>query len=109
MTARDHAPSTCRGDALTGTTEGRFRKRPVEIDAFRLGYAWPDWWAEAHAANRAVTFNRDGRWRGGPDYAEIQTLEGVMRANHGDWIIRGIAGEIYPCKPEIFEATYEPA
>lgn len=38
---------------------------------------------------------------------DIQTLEGEMRANMGDWIIKGIAGEFYPCKPEIFEATYE--
>lgn len=37
----------------------------------------------------------------------IKTLEGVMRANIGDWIIKGIKGEFYPCKPDIFEATYE--
>jgi hypothetical protein len=37
----------------------------------------------------------------------ILTLEGVMRADPGDWIIRGLKGEIYPCKPDIFEATYE--
>jgi hypothetical protein len=39
----------------------------------------------------------------------IGTLEGAMRADMGDWIIRGIKGEIYPCKPEIFAATYETA
>ena len=39
----------------------------------------------------------------------ITTLEGVMRADNGDWIIRGVKGELYPCKPDIFEATYEPA
>lgn len=39
----------------------------------------------------------------------IQTLEGVMRAYPGDWIIRGVKGELYPCKPDIFDATYEPA
>lgn len=38
---------------------------------------------------------------------EIQTLEGVMTANIGDWIIRGVKGELYPCKPDIFDATYE--
>ena len=37
----------------------------------------------------------------------IDTLEGVMRANEGDWIICGVHGEFYPCKPDIFEATYE--
>lgn len=40
---------------------------------------------------------------------EITTLEGVMTADPGDWIIRGVQGEIYPCKPDIFAATYEPA
>ncbi len=39
---------------------------------------------------------------------DIQTLEGEMRADMGDWIIRGIKGEFYPCKPDIFEATYDP-
>ena len=39
----------------------------------------------------------------------IRTLEGEMKAQPGDWIIRGIAGEVYPCKPDIFEATYESA
>lgn len=40
---------------------------------------------------------------------EINTLEGAMTAKPRDWIIRGIQGEFYPCKPDIFEATYEPA
>lgn len=42
------------------------------------------------------------------EYLEVHTLEGVMRADNGDYIIRGTAGEFYPCKPEIFEAKYEP-
>lgn len=37
---------------------------------------------------------------------DIQTLEGTIRATLGDWIIRGVKGEVYPCKPDIFEATY---
>ena len=40
-------------------------------------------------------------------YMEIETLEGVMRANIGDYIIKGVNGEFYPCKPDIFEKTYE--
>ncbi|EEG24790.1 hypothetical protein EIKCOROL_00563 [Eikenella corrodens ATCC 23834] len=40
-------------------------------------------------------------------FAKINTLEGVMTASQGDWIIRGIHGELYPCKPDIFEQTYE--
>lgn len=43
----------------------------------------------------------------GEDYLEIETLEGTMRASKGDYIIKGIRGEFYPCKPDIFEATYE--
>lgn len=39
----------------------------------------------------------------------IDTLEGSMTARSGDWVIRGVKGELYPCKPDIFEATYEPA
>ncbi len=42
-----------------------------------------------------------------PCILSIKTLEGVMRATIGDWIIKGITGEFYPCKPDIFEATYE--
>lgn len=38
---------------------------------------------------------------------EIKTLEGVMKANKGDWIIKGIKGELYPCKPDVFKMTYE--
>ncbi len=40
--------------------------------------------------------------------ATIETLEGTMTAQLGDWIIRGVKGELYPCKPDVFEATYEP-
>lgn len=50
-----------------------------------------------HAENRTLT----------DAYIMINTLEGRMKANVGDWIIKGIKGEIYPCKPDIFEATYE--
>lgn len=44
----------------------------------------------------------------GPAFLEIHTLEGTMRADVLDWVIMGVAGEFYPCKPEIFEQTYEP-
>lgn len=42
-----------------------------------------------------------------PEHLTIRTLEGDMRADLGDYVIRGVAGEFYPCKPDIFEATYE--
>jgi hypothetical protein len=75
----------------------RFRKKPVVIEAFRLGDAIPDW----ARGRRDIAFLSAG--------ATIHTLEGAMRANPGDWIIRGVKDELYPCKPDIFEATYEPA
>lgn len=84
----------------------KFRKKPVEIEAHRIGIdPWLDAaWAEV-CANRIVLHQcaeKDG-------YVLIDTLEGQMRGDHGDWLIQGVAGEFYPCKPDIFEATYEPA
>lgn len=84
----------------------KYRKLPIEVEAFKLGEEWPDWWADAVTANRVKTYNQDERWRGGPDYALIQTLEGEMRAEKGDWIIQGVKGEIYPCKADVFAITY---
>lgn len=84
----------------------RFRKKPVVVDAF----CWtggpdqtedPDWIVEA-IQEADVRFDDDY-----PGSMLIGTLEGTMAASIGDWIIRGIKGEIYPCKPDIFEATYE--
>jgi hypothetical protein len=78
----------------------RFRKRPVEIDAFRLPLsdAMPDWLAEAVASGKVRPY------RGG---ARIDTLEGLLTAASDDWIIRGVKGELYSCKPDVFALTYE--
>lgn len=81
----------------------KFRKKPVVIDAF----VWtggpdqtedPEWVVEALKLG-LVDFTSDTM--------SIRTLEGTMTAQVGDWIIRGVKGEMYPCKPDIFEATYE--
>jgi hypothetical protein len=56
----------------------QYRKKPVIIDAYQTDVA-----------------------------IQIETLEGVMTANPGDWIIRGVKGEVYPCKDDIFQLTYE--
>lgn len=83
----------------------KYRKKPVVIDAFK----WtggsdqiedPDWIVSRIKMGQ-VSF-ADGRMF-------IKTLEGIMEAQPGDYIIRGIKGEIYPCKADIFEATYEAA
>jgi hypothetical protein len=84
------------------TTPQKFRKRPVEIEALRYTGT------NAEAVRRWVYGDQAGavpRYDG--DELQIETLEGIMRADPGDWIIRGVAGEFYPCKPGIFEATYE--
>lgn len=88
----------------------KFRKKPVIIEAFRVGHdrLWPDWFHAAVTKNDIITHGL-GKLGKGEKYCEIKTLEGVMRANDGDYIIQGIQGEIYPCKPDIFAATYEPA
>lgn len=80
-----------------------YRKKPVEIHARQL-VASESWDAAEDLA----------RWCGGllggtleQPFLLIPTLEGDMRASRDDWIIQGVAGEFYPCKPEIFDATYE--
>lgn len=86
----------------------RYRKKPVEIEAFQLGVHpyLPDWFMDKLSANDIVTHGRD---YGPIEWAEIKTLEGIMRVERGDWIIKGVKGEIYPCKPDIFAMTYESA
>lgn len=55
-------------------------------------------------------YMEDQGWKEAPvDYGLIETLEGRMTVTPGDWIITGVKGEHYPCKPDIFQATYEPA
>lgn len=91
-----------------------FRKRPIIVEAFqwfpsKLAVT-SDWWQLAldtpHDQIGSVT--EHGTFGGDQAHLLIFTLEGVHRANAGDWIIRGVYGEIYPCKPEIFSFTYEP-
>jgi len=90
----------------------KFRKLPVVIDAFIFGiHIEPQWFRDALIAGTV-----EYEWRGSdpgkhpPDGLKIQTLEGVHRSSYGcEYIIKGIKGEIYPCKPDIFEATYESA
>lgn len=76
----------------------KFRKKPVVIEAFRfLIDEVPQWWSDSLNVKIDVLHHE----------AVIETLEGTMRASLGDWIIKGVKGELYPCKPDIFEATYE--
>ena len=81
----------------------KYRKKPVVIEAKRL--------MEPNLPDEIARWC-DGRVCGVGDvgakvWIEIDTLEGVMRASYGDFIIKGVNGEFYPCKPDIFEKTYE--
>lgn len=77
----------------------KYVKKPIVVEAFQWTFdEVPEWWAarkdtliEVHTAT-----------------ALIPTLEGLMRASPGDYIIQGVKGEIYPCKPDIFLQTYDP-
>jgi hypothetical protein len=84
-----------------------FRKKPVVIDAFQWT-AGPDQREDPEWIVEAIKRGTVHPQGGSEPHLTIHTLGGVMRADVGDWIIRGWKGEIYPCKPDIFEATYEP-
>lgn len=66
----------------------------------------PEWLSDAISSNTVITHGL-GKFARGEVYATIKTLEGDHRCNEGDYIIRGIKGELYPCKPDIFAATYD--
>lgn len=91
----------------------KFRKKPVVIEAVQF-------FADKHSISQVYEFISGQKWAAGlglwhrfsnnviANGYKINTLEGVMTANTGDWIIKGVNGEFYPCKPDIFEKTYEP-
>ena len=90
----------------------KYRKKPVVIEAFHMtsrhmasNSEWPDWLRSASTKlsreSGAVWFEHGSMF--------IRTMEGRHVVSLDDWIIRGVKGELYPCKPDIFEMTYEPA
>jgi hypothetical protein len=80
----------------------KFRKKPVVIEAVQYN---------PEDSGDAMLRHLEGctGWHMGDGGILIPTLEGLMTAAPGDWIIKGVKGEFYPCKPDIFDATYEPA
>jgi hypothetical protein len=84
---------------LGGNGMSVYRKKPVEIEAIQ-------WTGEnCLEVDNFITVEHDTFPAMG--FIEIPTLEGIMTANKGDYIIKGVQGEFYPCKPDIFEVTYE--
>jgi hypothetical protein len=91
----------------------KYRKKPVVVEAFRIGIdPMPDWFMDKVSANKAilymVPFDESRPKNYGQTWCEIKTLEGTMIGSYGNYIIKGVNGEIYPCKPDIFEKTYDP-
>ena len=76
----------------------RFRKKPVIVEAIQYDGSKENIAAILRLGNSIMLYS---------DYLVIKTLEGNHRADKGDWIIKGVKGELYPCKPDIFEQTYE--
>ncbi len=107
------AQATVEAPVVVGAVSNLWRKRPVTIEAVQfteelavsmlvdrgIGPFGLVACGDCHPARRTVS----------RAWITIKTLEGTMRADVGDWIIRGVKGELYPCKPDIFAATYEPA
>jgi len=89
----------------------KYRKKPVIVEAFQLEQRmlnWPEWAHEALTEN-IITSHNMGKFFKPKEKSclVIRTLEGDHMALLGDYIIKGVRGEIYPCKPDIFEMTYE--
>lgn len=89
----------------------RYRKKPVEIDAVLNDGTWSTvihWLDQIAGGMIAVPVGHCPPVTRNPDGSlNIETLEGTMRADVGDYVICGVRGELYPCKPDIFDQTYE--
>jgi hypothetical protein len=92
---------------------GQYRKKPVVVEARQLPFGPSSndtqqvnyeiaSWIAGHGNDQEGDFPEYGS-----NYIEIETLEGTMHASPGDFIIKGVQGEFYPCKPDVFAATYE--
>ena len=91
----------------------KYVKKPVEIEAIQLkedniievfDFLDEANYKETKSTEELEDFNQRMLKQG---YIEIETLEGIMKASFGDYIIKGVKGEFYPCKPDIFQAIYE--
>lgn len=78
----------------------KYRKKPVVIEAIQ-------WAANIDSFNEIKNFGAPISWNYIDDHLNVETLEGVMRCNVWDYVIKGVKSEFYPCNPDIFEMTYE--
>jgi hypothetical protein len=90
--------------------EHTFKKRSVQVQAvqYTRRFAWPEWFQDRVSQGTVKVFGT-GKFADPtePCYCLIDTLEGLHRCDEGDWIIQGVKGQLYPCKRDIFEMTYE--
>lgn len=84
----------------------KYRKKPVVIEAIQYQF-YNKKEIDEFVGKQLVEYSRDNPDKDYDTYLIIPTLEGNMEADCGDWIIKGVNGEFYPCKPDIFEKTYE--
>ena len=80
----------------------KYRKKPVVIEAIQYD-------GSSASVDKIMTMGGTRIMNNSPEGLYISTLEGIMKASKGDWIIKGVQGELYPCKPDIFHETYEEA
>lgn len=75
----------------------KYKKKPVIVEAFKYGFdSIPDWFSKSNMVKEV-----------NENFCIIHTLEGDHKGNRGDYIIQGVKGELYPCKPDIFHQSYE--
>jgi hypothetical protein len=86
----------------------KYRKKPVVIEAIQVTKEmrnnfgpFPEWAVPHLVGSRTEKIHNS-------ETVGVKTLEGVMNVSDGDWLIQGVKGEVYPCKPDIFAATYDP-
>ena len=92
----------------------KYRKKPVIVQAFQMTKEFweskeehPLWFEDAIDKGVACPYSEDEDSEYETWWGVIKTLEGEHRVSWDDWVIRGVKGELYPCKPDIFEKTYE--
>lgn len=81
----------------------KYRKKPIVIEAVQWNGTYGHVLEFTGGLPNMISYPGGN----GSEYIVIRTLEGEMTLRNGDWIIKGVKGEFYPCKPDIFEATYE--
>lgn len=81
-------------------TQGKFRKRPIEVEAFQWNGQPPHHWPEWARHNLSIRYEVSN--------LQVDTNHGATRANKGDWVIYTAAGEVYPCTAAEFTKNYEP-